>query len=211
MRISIIQCCFIFVIAAAALFAVSCNQVKDIPGQVSEDIPNPVDDFTQKDRYKLGLRWYQQGEYNIARKMWRPMAQRGDCDAEYAMGVLYFNGLGVRKNRDSAIVWWERAAAQAQPQALNSMGIVYAHMRVPYTTLDCRSGCGEEKDLIEAYKWFGLAVEYGPPREVEFAEKSLQRITSQMSENEINEAKARIKIWKPEPAVCESRDLFIVN
>ncbi len=193
------------------ILCLSCQQAKEIPGQVGEDIPNPVSDFTENDRYKLGLRWYQQGQYDIARKMWKPMAQNGDCDAQYALGLLYFNGLSVRKNYSTALKWWGRAAQQAQPQGLNSLGVVYAHQRVPYTTLDCKKGCGEARNLIQAYKWFGLALEYGPPREVKFAQKSLDRISLEMSDAEVLESQVLIKNWKPKPSKCKSRGLFIVN
>ena len=193
------------------ILTIACQQAKEIPAQVSEDIPNPVSDFTQKDRYKLGLRWYQQGQFEIAGKMWKPLAQDGDCDAQYALGLLYFNGLSVRKNREKAIEWWERAADQTQPQALNSLGVVYAHQRVPYTTLDCRKGCGKDRNLVKAYKWFGLAEEYGPPREVEFAQDSINRISIQMTEDEIMKAKSQIEGWAPKPSECKSRELFIVN
>ncbi|MEK6223346.1 MAG: sel1 repeat family protein [Thermodesulfobacteriales bacterium] len=193
------------------ILSISCQQAKEIPSQISEDIPNPVSDFTQKDRYKLGLRWYQQGQYDIAKKMWKPMAENGDCDAEYALGLLYFNGLSVRKNYNTALKWWSRAAEQAQPQALNSVGIVYAHLRVSYTTLDCKKGCGEAKNLITAYKWFGLAIEYGPPREVKLAQKSLDSISSDMTDTEVDEARIMIEEWEPKPSKCKSRGLFIVN
>ena len=202
----------VFMLASFVLiFCLSCQQAKEIPGQIGEDVPNPVSDFTENDRYKLGLRWYQQGQYDIARKMWKPMAENGDCDAQYALGLLYFNGLSVRKSYGNALEWWGRAAEQAQPQALNSFGIVYAHLRVPYTTLDCTKGCGEAKNLVKAYKWFGLAVEYGPPREIKFAQKSIDRISSEMRDAQINEAKAMIEQWEPKPAKCKSRGLFIVN
>jgi len=193
------------------IFMLSCQQTKEIPGQLSEDIPNPVSDFTQKDRYKLGLRWYQQSQYDIARKMWKPMAENGDCDAQYALGLLYFNGLSVRKSYSTAFKWWGRAAEQAQPQALNSLGVVYSHLRVPYTTLDCKKGCVEPKNLVKAYKWFGLAIEYGPPREVKFAQGSLDRISTEMTDAEINEAEVMIGQWEPRPSRCKSRGLFIVN
>lgn len=203
---------FIFIwLIICIMLAISCQQAKEIPVQVSEDIPNPVSDFTQKDRYKLGLRWYQQGQYQIARKMWKPLARDGDCDAQYAMGLLYFNGLSVRKNRETAILWWERAADQAQPQALNSLGVVYSNQRVPYTTLDCRKGCGKAKNLVKAYKWFGLAEEYGPHREAEFAQEAIKRISSQMNDDEIMKAKSQIEGWAPKPSECKSRELFIVN
>jgi len=193
------------------IFSLSCQQAKEIPGQITDDLPNPVSDFTENDRYRLGLRWYQQGQYDIARKMWTPMAQSGDCDAQYALGLLYFNGLSVRKSYSTALKWWGRAAEQAQPQALNSLGVVFSRLRVPYTTLDCKKGCGEPKNLIKAYKWFGLAKGFGPPREIKFAQKSLDRISSEMTEAQINEARAMIDEWEPKPAKCKSRGLFIVN
>ncbi|MCZ6865438.1 MAG: tetratricopeptide repeat protein [Candidatus Dadabacteria bacterium] len=193
------------------IFSFSCQQAKEIPKQIPKELPNPVSDFTENDRYKLGLRWYQQGQYDIARKMWKPMAQNGDCDAQYALGLLYFNGLSVRKSYKNALTWWSRAAEQAQPQSLNTLGIVYAHLRVPYTSLDCKKGCGETKNLVKAYKWFGLAKEYGPPREIKAAQKSLDRISKEMSDAEIKEAQIMIDEWEPKPAKCKSRGLFIVN
>jgi TPR repeat protein len=143
--------------------------------------------------------------------MWKPMAGNGDCDAQYALGLLYFNGLSVRKSHSTALKWWGEAAQQAQPQALNTLGVVYSHLRVPYTTLECKKGCGEPKNLVKAYKWFGLAKEYGPPREVQFAQKSIDRISSEMSDAEINEAQTMIDEWEPKPSKCQSRGLFIVN
>ena len=194
-----------------AIFSISCQQAKEIPAQVSEDLPNPVEDFTQKDRYKLGLRWYQQSNFVVAKKMWTPLARSGDCDSQYALGVLYFNGLGVRRNRNTALSWWSRAANQEQPQALYSLGIVYAYKRIPYTSLDCRKGCGEPKNLVEAYKWFGIAQDTGSAREIEYAEKSLKQISAEMTSDQITEAQNLIDNWEPEPSRCKSQGLYIIN
>lgn len=206
-KINILSIMLLFMMA----LGISCQQAKEIPGELSEDIPNPVSDFTQKDRYKLGLRWYQQGQFNIAKKMWTPLAERGDCDAQYALGLLYFNGLGVRKNYNTALTWWGRAANQEQQQALYSMGIIYSHGNIPYTTLNCKRGCGQSKNLVESYKWFSLAKEHGSPREIEFADRSLNRIIPQMTDAEISEAQYILKEWKPEPSRCKSRGLYIIN
>ena len=42
----------------------------------------------------------------------------------------------------------------------------YTYYNAGMKGMDCRKGCGEEKNMVEAYKWFGLAVEYGSAREV---------------------------------------------
>ena len=77
-----------------ALFS-GCQQVKEIPDEIPEQLPNPVRDFTEKDDYIIGLNWYKQWNYGIAAKYWKPLAAEGDCDAQYALGLLYFEGLGV--------------------------------------------------------------------------------------------------------------------
>lgn len=191
--------------------AVGCAQVKQIPGQVPKELPNPVSDFTEKDRYVVGLRWYQEGNFDIARKFWKPLAEDGDCDAQYTMGLLYYEGAGVRKSYGRAVELWSSAAQQGQAQAEIALGAVYSHIGIPYTPLNCKRGCGVMKDLVRGYKWFGLASKLGSPREVRIAEKSIVRISVEMSSEQIEQAKSKIKDWKPDPSQCKPRGLYIVT
>ena len=50
--------------------------------------------ISAQDFYK-GLKAYQNGEYAAAFKEWKPLAEGGDMKAQYNLGVMYENGLGV--------------------------------------------------------------------------------------------------------------------
>ena len=195
-------------ICAAVLF-LGCADVKQIPGQVKEDIPNPIGDFTEKDNFMIGLEWYQQGQFDIAKKFWDPLSERGDCDAEYAMGLLYYTGLGVRRSHDNAIMLWTRAAEQAQPQAQVALGSAYSKLNASYLYIDCRKGCGVDKNLQNGYMWFGLASEYGSPREIRESEKAISKISSEMTPEQIGNAQADIEAWEPRPSKCKSRRVIV--
>lgn len=187
-----------------------CQHVKEIPEEIPEQLPNPVRDFTEKDNYLVGLNWYKQWNYQIAAKFWKPLAQEGDCDAQYALGLLYFEGLGVAQSYEKAVALWASSADQGQAQAQLSLGIVYSRSSLPYTSLDCKSGCGEERDLLKAYKWFGIASEIGSPREKQLSQDSLNKIIPDMTPEEIQEGDALVENWKPNPIRCDTRGYFIV-
>lgn len=202
----------LFLFAAGLMvFFPGCQQVKEIPEEIPDQLPNPVRDFTQKDKYMIGLNWFRQRNFQIAAKFWKPLAAEGDCDAQYAMGLLYFDGLGVRGNYDGAFDLWSKSANQGQAQAQISLGVMYARIAIPYTTLDCKRGCDVEEDLIAAYKWFGIAVEIGAPQEQQMAQDSINRIMPHMSAEQVEEGDSLVKSWKPEPAQCDPRGVFILG
>ncbi|MGB7292656.1 MAG: tetratricopeptide repeat protein [Thermodesulfobacteriota bacterium] len=183
------------------IFLVACQDIKQIKSQ----LPNPVRDFTEKDPYIIGLRWYEYGEYDIARKYWEPLAEHGDCDAAFSFGLLYFEGRAVSKSYEKATEWWTKAANQGQPQAQNALGVIYAHGEIPYSPFQCRRGCGVSKDLVIAYTWLGLASESGSPREENQAKKLLEKIKREMAPEQISAADGLIRKWRPDPSQCTSR------
>ena len=64
---------------------------------------------------------------------------------------------------------------------------------------------------MKGYKWFGLARNMGTPREIRVAEKSIERISAQMTPEQIEQAKTDIDDWKPTPAKCLSRGIYLVK
>jgi hypothetical protein len=188
-------------ILVVMIFAVACQDMR----QVKSQLPNPVRDFTEKDPYVIGLRWYEYGEYDIARKYWEPLADDGDCDAEFSVGLLYFEGRAGTKSYEKAREWWTKAADQGQPQAQVALGVMYAHGEIPYSLFQCRRGCGVRKDLVMAYKWFGVVGDSGFPREENQAKKLLETVRWEMTPEQINMADVLIKEWKPDPSACVPR------
>jgi len=47
-------------------------------------------------------------------------AERGEPDAEYALGYMYYYGIDTTQDTDTALIWIKRAAAQGQPLAIQA-------------------------------------------------------------------------------------------
>ncbi|WP_368231431.1 tetratricopeptide repeat protein [Aeromonas sp. s3] len=64
--------------------------------------------------------WYagQAGADEDAVKWLEKAAEQGNRDAQYQLGARYEQGKGVSKRSDLALHWYEKAAAQQQPDAL---------------------------------------------------------------------------------------------
>ena len=51
-------------------------------------------------------------------------ASRGDPDAQYALGYMYFYGVGTVRDTEAATLWIDRAAAQGQPLAKRARSLM---------------------------------------------------------------------------------------
>ena len=58
-----------------------------------------------------GYEAFRRGDYGEARRAWSPLARAGDVDAQFNLGALFENGLGVAADAERAARWY-RAAAQ---------------------------------------------------------------------------------------------------
>jgi len=52
-------------------------------------------------------------------------AERGDADAQFDLGRMYYEGRGVVKDDAQAVAWYRKAAAQGLADAQNSLGLMY--------------------------------------------------------------------------------------
>ncbi len=71
--------------------------------------------------YDQGRQSFLDGNYNASFKSLYPAAQRGNADAQYAIGYMYYYGLGTRYDRQAAIMWMQKAANQGQGQAVRAL------------------------------------------------------------------------------------------
>lgn len=99
--------------------------------------------------FEAGFAAAERGDYAAALKEWRPLARRGDADAQYNLGVMYDNGYGVAQDYGQAVAWYGRAAEQGLAEAQYSLGSMY------------REGMGVTQDHGQAVKWTRLAAEQG--------------------------------------------------
>ena len=109
-----------------------------------------------------GLDAAQRGDYAAALREWRPLAEQEHAPAQYNLGLMYANGLGVVQNYNEAVSWFRKAAEQGNAPAQSNLGIMYS------------KGQGVLKDYVLGYMWFDIAASKGnniAKRNLEMAEK----------------------------------------
>ena len=52
-------------------------------------------------------------------------AEANDPDAMYALGYMYYYGIGTVRDKDTAVIWIQRAAGLNQPLAIKAMEMMY--------------------------------------------------------------------------------------
>jgi len=88
-------------------------------------------------------------DYATAIKEYRPLAERGDAEAQYRIGRLYEFGKGYPKDQAQGIAWIRKAAAQNHADAQQELGVIYA------------TGDGVKQDDVQAVEWFRKAAMQG--------------------------------------------------
>lgn len=167
---------------------------------------------------------YGQGDYAAALGLWRPLAERGDAEAEYRLGALFFRGEGTPRNYGEALQWFRLAAEQGHADARFSLGSMYydglgasrsygeafrwfrlaagqgVAMAQYMVGIMYFNGTGVAKDSVDAYKWVALAARCSDRKEVqESAAKTCQTFAKSMSSGQVSVAKRRAQAWKPAP------------
>jgi tetratricopeptide (TPR) repeat protein len=90
---------------------------------------------------------YQSGDYGAALKVWSRLAEQGDADAQFRLGVMYESGQGVLRSDAEAIKWYRKAAEQDDGVAQFNLGIMYAK--------------GVSPNHAEAVLWYRRAADHG--------------------------------------------------
>ena len=73
---------------------------------------------------EAGISAWQAGHYDEAVREWRPLADRGNHDAQFNLGHAYRLGRGVPQNMNLAEQWYERAARAGHVEAQAMYGLI---------------------------------------------------------------------------------------
>jgi hypothetical protein len=92
---------------------------------------------------------YARSDYATALRLFRPLAEQGNAQAQFNIGRMYQNGQGVAQNTAEAAKWWRKAADQGDATAQNELGFMYAN------------GLGVQQNSAEAAKWWRKAADQG--------------------------------------------------
>jgi len=109
----------------------------------------------------------------------RRLADRGDADAQWQMGVRYHNGDDVPHDDAQAMQWFQRAAEQGNVAAQSALGSYYW------------AGRGVPEDLSKAYFWSEIALAGGD----ENSKSRLEGLASQMTQAQVSAARQQAEAW----------------
>src|SRR3954449_6979834 len=73
---------------------------------------------------KAGIEAWQRADYSAAVAIWRPLALRGDADAQFNLGQAYRLGRGVPLDLSQAKTWFQRAANSGHLDAEATLGLL---------------------------------------------------------------------------------------
>lgn len=96
-----------------------------------------------------GQKAYQDGDYQQALEIIKPLADEGDSRAQALLAIMYDQGRGVEKNAQTAFSWYLKAATQGLPMAQHDVGVKYFQ------------GNGTEQDYREAAQWWEQSATAG--------------------------------------------------
>jgi hypothetical protein len=122
-------------------------------------------------------------DYKRAVALWRPLAERGDVNAEYNLGVMYEMGHGVPVNKSQAALWYRKAAENGFPAAMENLA-----------TLITAASRGPE-NLVSAYMWLRIAAERDP-NDAD-APHNMSILMRYMSYAQITRAENLARVWTP--------------
>ena len=168
-----------------------------------------------------GIDAYRRGDGAAALAVFEPLAEQGDRNAQFMMGVLHEDGVGIAKDMAKAIAWFRRAAEAGLASAQYNLAQYYENgtgvaadpsMAVGWYRraaarghgkaqnnlgLFYAAGKGVAKDLVEAWMWYELASRHLPGKGHRVAVENRDRVEKAMSPAQVAEARNRAATWKP--------------
>ncbi len=114
-------------------------------------LPLAVPAWAEETALSKGNSAYDRGDYAEAARLYWPLAEAGDAEAQAQLGAMYRDGLGLPQDDDQASIWSSYAALQNNATAYYSLGVLYGRRR----------GMEYGEAEAEALKWYRLAAEQG--------------------------------------------------
>ena len=90
---------------------------------------------------------YEKGDYATALREYSVLAEQGDANAQFRLGVMYVRGEGVTQDYKEAVKWARKSAEQGHAGGQFNLGVLYDY------------GSGVTRDYKEAVKWYRKSAE----------------------------------------------------
>lgn len=139
--------------------------------------------------YQKGMKHYRPENAAAAVREVRPLAEQGDAQAQFNLGSLYYQGLGVAQDYQEAVKWLTKAAEQRHIHAEVTLGGILADGVQGVIT----------KNYPQALMWFIFAAAQGDVEAVEFRDS----LAMKMTPVQITEAQRLAREFKPTDAYAK--------
>ena len=166
-----------------------------------------------------GMRAHLDKNYAQSRRIFHALADEGNVRAQFMMGTIYEQGLGVPKDLATAARWYRQAAEGGNPSAQYNLGVFYQFGKgVPKDAAEAArwylkaanqghgraqnnlstfyfTGVGVPRDPVEAWKWLTLSAEdlKGKGRDIALENRTV--IEREMTPAQVQEARKRVAGW----------------
>jgi uncharacterized protein len=160
---------------------------------------------------------YKRKDYETAYKLFLPLAEQGNTQAQSNLGLMYDKGQGVPQDDKEAVKWYRLSAEQGNATGQYNLGIMYS--KGQGVTQDYKEavrlyrlsaeqgnaggqlnlgfmytrGKGVLQDYALAHMWFNLSGSNGNKQAV----KNRDIVEERMSPSQIEEAQRMARNWKP--------------
>jgi TPR repeat protein len=81
--------------------------------------------------FKQASTYYKNKEYSKSFAAYKELAEKGNINAQYNLGILYYNGIGTVKDKVNAFIWLSTAAQKNHKVAQNKLGYMYEKSEIP--------------------------------------------------------------------------------
>ena len=126
-----------------------------------------------------GLDAARRGDFATAKSELEPLAEQGNADAQYNLGLMYVRGDGVTKDPKKGIQWYRLAAKQGRAEAQNNLAFMYAE------------GEGVTQDFIRAHMWWSIAASQGLKQAIE----NQELVEKELTFSELEKSKNLVSKW----------------
>ena len=156
------------------------------------------------------------GDRDSAIAHWTPLAEKGNADAQYQLGMAYYGAPGEPPDYPQAATWLQKAAEQGHAEAQYKLATMYMTSKVGPKDVHKAAewylksaelgnseaqysigflysrGAGVPKDNLLSYMWLFLSAEQGNPRGI----SNLKGAEHKLTPDQIVQAKAMAEQWK---------------
>jgi uncharacterized protein len=137
-------------------------------------------------QFEDGEAAFQHRDDATAVRLWRPLADKGDAEAQTSLGFMYQEGWGVPQDYEQALTWFRKAANQGDASAQFNIGLLYA------------DGQGVPQDYELAHMWFNLSAAHAKNANTRaVAVNNRDLVAAKMTPAQIAEAQRMATEWAP--------------